>query len=207
MSLSPDDSSARLICQSAGALPGEFSRAERLFLLQLAHESIECELQNRELSLVSPSPHLAERRGAFTTLYCGGELRGCVGYVLPAKALFRTVAETARAAAFEDSRFWPVTPGELSQLEISLSILSPVQPIQPEEVEVGRHGLLITRGGHRGLLLPQVPVEHRWDRVSFLEQTCHKAGLPANAWHEGAKLEAFTAEVFGDRDLGFQAGA
>ena len=83
---------------------------------------------------------------------------------------------------------------------VSLSILSPLRVIAPEEVEIGRHGLVVSQGGRRGLLLPQVPVEHQWDRVTFIEQTCRKAGLPLDAWRLGATLEAFTAEVFGDRD-------
>ncbi len=108
------------------------------------------------------------------------------------------MAETARAAAFDDNRFSPVTPEEATHLEIELSILSPAQPIRSEEVEVGRHGLVISSHGRRGLLLPQVPVERGWDRTIFLEQTCRKAGLPADAWQKGATIEAFTAEVFGD---------
>jgi uncharacterized protein (TIGR00296 family) len=94
----------------------------------------------------------------------------------------------------------PVTKDEAAQLEISLSILSPLQALAPDRIEVGRHGLLITQHGRRGLLLPQVPVEHGWDRITFLEQTCEKAGLLTDAWKNGATLEAFTAEVFGDRD-------
>jgi len=125
-------------------------------------------------------------------------LRGCVGYVLPTCALYRAVAETARAAAFDDNRFPPVTREEAAHLEIELSILSPAQPIQAEELEVGRHGLLVSWHGRRGLLLPQVPTERGWDRTTFLEQTCRKAGLPLDAWQKGASLEAFTAEVFGD---------
>ena len=109
--------------------------------------------------------------------------------------------ETARAAAFEDFRFSPITVEETAQLEISLSVLSPLRMVQPEEVEVGRHGLLVSLREHRGLLLPQVPVEHGWDRITFLEQTCRKAGLPPHAWQTGAKVEVFTAEVFGDRDV------
>jgi uncharacterized protein len=127
-----------------------------------------------------------------------GELRGCVGYVLPVASVYRTVAETARAAAFEDRRFFPVRADEVSALRVSLSILSSLSPIRPEDILVGRHGLLVSLGAHRGLLLPQVPVEHGWDVETFLEQTCHKAGLPGDAWREGAKLEAFTAEVFGE---------
>ena len=113
--------------------------------------------------------------------------------------MYRAVADTARAAAFEDMRFHPVTLPEASDLEIELSILSPPQPISPEAIEIGRHGLLITMAGRRGLLLPQVPTEHNWDRATFLDQTCRKAGLPPDAWQHGATIEAFTAEIFGDK--------
>lgn len=192
---------SRLACGSHSAEQNQFSVKERTLLLRLAHEAVLSVLEHREISLTPPTPHLAEPRGAFTTIYVRGELRGCVGYVLPVTSLYRTVAETARSAAFEDSRFWPVTLEEVPGLEVSLSILSPLRPIQAEGVEIGRHGLLVSRGGYRGLLLPQVPVEHGWDRVTFLEQTCRKAGLPSNAWQTGATLEAFTAEIFGDRDV------
>jgi AmmeMemoRadiSam system protein A len=187
-------------CSPLGATQGEFTPEERLILLNLAHESIVTALERRETSLIPPSPHFSEPRGAFTTIYYQGLLRGCVGYVLPVVSLYRTVAETARAAAFEDTRFSPITLKEASALEISLSILSPMRAIKPEEVEIGMHGLVVTQGGRRGLLLPQVPIEHHWDRVTFIEQTCQKAGLPRDAWQKGATLEAFTAEVFGDRE-------
>jgi AmmeMemoRadiSam system protein A len=180
---------------------GEFSREERSILLALAHQSIEAALHNREIPLDSPAPHLEEPRGVFTTLYRHGHLRGCVGYVFPVTSVYRTVAETARAAAFEDTRFHPVTREEAAELEVHLSILSPLRPIAPAQVEVGRHGLLVSMGSRRGLLLPQVPVEYGWDHTTFLEQTCRKAGLPPDAWEKGATLEAFTAEVFGDREL------
>jgi AmmeMemoRadiSam system protein A len=177
----------------------EFSPEERTLLLQLAHDSILSALENREVPLDPPSPHLAEPRGAFTSLYLNGELRGCVGYVLPVSSVYRAVIDTARAAAFEDARFYPVTMEEARQLRIELSILSPPLPISAEEVEVGRHGLLISMVGLRGLLLPQVPAERNWDRITFLEQTCRKAGLPPDAWQRGAVIEAFTAEVFGEK--------
>jgi AmmeMemoRadiSam system protein A len=177
----------------------EFSRGERYLLLRLAHESIEWALQRRDLSLDPPTPHLGEPRGVFTSLYLRGDLRGCVGYVLPTCAVYRAVAETARAAAFDDNRFHPVTPEEARHLEIQLSILSAPRPIRAEEIDVGHHGLLVTHHGRRGLLLPQVPVEHAWDRIMFLEQTCRKAGLPLDAWQHGASIEAFTAEVFGEQ--------
>jgi AmmeMemoRadiSam system protein A len=180
--------------------PGEFTPPERALLLRLAHDSILSALEQREISLEPPTTHLAEPRGAFTTLYLRGELRGCVGYVLPVSAIYRTVAETARAAAFDDARFHPVTAKEAPDLQIELSILSPPQPIAADAVEIGRHGLLITMAGHRGLLLPQVPVERNWDRETFLTQTCRKAGLPLDAWKNGATIEAFTAEIFGEKE-------
>src|ERR1700690_3735564 len=178
----PDERSASLTSSLGSSQPNQFSSDERSFLLQLAHEAIAASLDERELSMAPPSPHLAEPRGAFTTLYYRGGLRGCVGYALPVTPLYRTIAETARGAAFDDSRFAPVTREEARELQVSLSILSPLHSIQASEVEIGRHGLLISLGSHRGLLLPQVAVEHNWDRVTFLEQTCRKAGLPPDAW-------------------------
>ena len=183
----------------------EFSAAERTQLLHLAHQSILSALEpgpqqpeQQEIPLEPPTTHLAELRGVFTSLYLGGALRGCVGYPFPITSLYRAVAETARAAAFEDNRFDPVTLDEARGLQLELSVLSPPRPILADAVEVGRHGLLISSSGLRGLLLPQVAVERGWNRITFLEQTCRKAGLPLDAWQKGATLEAFTAEVFGD---------
>jgi AmmeMemoRadiSam system protein A len=178
----------------------EFSPEERRLLLSLAHQAILSSAGTGEFTDVPRSPHFEEPRGVFTTIYLYGALRGCVGYAFPVKALYDTIAETARASAFDDVRFPPVTKDEALILEISLSILSRLQPIVPDQIEVGRHGLLIAQHGRRGLLLPQVPVEHGWDRIIFLEQTCQKAGLPPEAWRNGAGIEAFTAEIFSDRD-------
>jgi AmmeMemoRadiSam system protein A len=183
----------------------KFSPEERRILLEIARASIASRIADKPLPDEAPfvtnlpdlRTRLLEPHGVFTTLYLRGQLRGCVGYAMPIHPLFRAVAETARAAAFDDTRFWPVTHDEVPNLKISLSILSPLFTIGAEEIEVGRHGLLITHGPRRGLLLPQVPVEHGWDRFTFLEQTCHKAGLPGDAWRS-ASIEAFTAEVFGD---------
>jgi AmmeMemoRadiSam system protein A len=188
------------VAVNAGQLSGgEFSQDERTTLLRLAHDSILSVLAGREIPLDPPTAHLAEPRGAFTSLYLSGQLRGCVGYVLAVSPVYRAVADTARAAAFEDRRFAPVTLPEARHLEIELSILSQPQAIPAEAIEIGRHGLLISKAGRRGLLLPQVPTEHNWDRATFLEQTCRKAGLPLDAWKNGATIEAFTAEVFGEK--------
>lgn len=178
----------------------EYSKEERSLLLKLAHRAIESALNRLWFDLTPPTSHLAEPRGTFTTLHLNGKLRGCIGYVIPQHSLYRNVAETARAAAFEDPRFVPVTAEEASDLAIEISVLSPLKPIHPEEVIVGRHGLMITKGQQRGLLLPQVPVEWGWDRETFLAQTCRKAGLLLDAWQRGAELQSFTAEVFSDRD-------
>jgi AmmeMemoRadiSam system protein A len=185
-----------------GAKP-EYSPEERELLLRLAHAAIVSAIEGHELDLSAVPAHLLEHlsepRGAFTTLYAHGTLRGCVGYPTALLPLSRTVIETARAAAFDDPRFVPVTLSEVPNILISISVLSPLRTAKAEEIEVGRDGLLITDGARRGLLLPQVPVEHRWDRIMFLEQTCRKAGLPLDAWRSSqAKIEAFTAEVFAD---------
>lgn len=203
MSLLPRSSPAASIESSARGEESsgpEFSAVERTQLLSLAHEAILSALEQRELPLDPPTAHLAELRGVFTSLYLRGALRGCVGYVFPTTPLYRAVAETACAAAFEDNRFDPVKLDEAPSLRIELSVLSPPRPILAGAIEIGRHGLLVSASGVRGLLLPQVPVERGWDRVTFLEQTCRKAGLPLDAWQKGAILEAFTAEVFGESD-------
>jgi uncharacterized protein len=187
---------------SPTALP-EYTREERKLLLKLAHEAIWASLDARELNFSAPTEHLAQHRGAFTTLHLRGHLRGCVGYIVPAHSLWSTVAETAAAAAFDDTRFVPVTSEEAAHLDIEISVLSPMFPIRAEDVVVGVHGLLITEGVNRGLLLPQVPIEQGWDRETFLDQTCAKAGLPFEAWRKGARIEAFTAEVFGENDPEF----
>ena len=211
----PQSLSAHEIARPAPLSPElEFSLEQRRALLRIAHQAILSALERRPFPEAPPLPSgLAEPRGVFTTLYLREEvhrehhrelhrqLRGCVGYALPIAPLYRAVAETARAAAFDDSRFLPVTLEEASQLEVSLSVLSRLVLILPEAVEVGRHGLLISDGARRGLLLPQVPLEYGWDRETFLEQTCRKAGLPLDAWRKTATLEAFTAEVFSDADV------
>ncbi len=176
----------------------EYSPSERELLLRLGHDSIQAALDDRELDLTPPTPHLAEPRGAFTSLHLQGKLRGCIGYILPADSLYKTVAEAARAAAFEDPRFEPVTVAEAPNLQVQISVLSPPQPIRADQIIVGRHGLIVSQGARRGLLLPQVPTEWQWDRETFLAQTCLKAGLAPDAWQHGAQLQAFTAEVFGD---------
>ena len=201
---------ARAVARAPALRSPEFSLDQRRTLLRIAHQAILSVLERQSFPEAPPLPAgLSDPRGVFTTLYLHGdrhgdphrELRGCVGYALPIAPLYRAVAETARAAAFEDFRFLPVTKEEALRLEVSLSVLSRLFPIHPEAVEVGRHGLLLSDGARRGLLLPQVPVENGWDRETFLEQTCRKAGLPLDSWRKNSTIEAFTAEVFADADV------
>jgi AmmeMemoRadiSam system protein A len=142
--------------------------------------------------LSRPSP-------AFVTLRCGDELRGCIGHLEADRPLADVVARAAVAAATEDPRFPPVTAAELDELAVEISVLGPMQLVSdPMTIEVGRHGLVVHAGARRGLLLPQVASEWGWDRETFLEQLCVKAGLPRGAWRT-AELFIFEAEVFGDQ--------
>jgi AmmeMemoRadiSam system protein A len=184
------------------AAAGELTAEERQALLQVARESIAAHFQRRRPQLPAANGALAENRGAFVTLHRrDGELRGCVGMMQSDRPLLDTVARMAVASATEDGRFEPVTEAELGGLKIEISALGPLAPIRPEQVEVGRHGLLISSAGRRGVLLPQVPVEHGWDREAFLAHTCRKAGLPADTWRKpGVELLGFTATVFGEKE-------
>lgn len=179
------------------------SAAERRELLRIAREAIGAVFDHvaPPVPLLS-TPALLAASGAFVTLRAQGELRGCVGNLSPEAPLSATVASAARAAAFEDSRFPPLTVQEWHSVDIEISRLSSARPARPEEVVTGLHGLCVTRGSARGLLLPQVAAEHGWDRVQFLRETCRKAGLPPDAWQDPAtELRVFEAEVFGHRDV------
>jgi len=175
----------------------------KLLLLRLAFQSLETAVRHEAAQRLRAAipPELEQPAAAFVTLHKNGLLRGCVGTVRAARPLYKTVMEAAVAAALRDPRFPPVQPGELSDLTLEISALSPCCPVQPEEIQVGIHGLLITRDRACGLLLPQVAVEHQWNRERFLEETCKKAGLPPDAWRQGATIEAFTAEVFPSEPL------
>jgi len=174
----------------------QLTDAQKEHLLELARSAIEEAVCSGKVSEVAePAEALESPCGAFVTLTRQGRLRGCIGHIEAVKPLYATVRECARAAALDDPRFDPVTPAELSSLHIEISILSPLVDIAPQQVEVGRHGLLISRGGRRGLLLPQVAEEWNWNREQFLQETCLKAGLPADAWRHGARIQAFTAQI------------
>ncbi len=144
------------------------------------------------------SRRLKELRGAFVTIHKRGDLRGCIGYIRGNKPLYKSVEEMAEAAAFDDPRFPPVTEKELKDLDIEISVLTPLRQIDDiNEIEVGKHGIFIERGFYSGLLLPQVATEYGWDRENFLEQTCLKAGLPRHAWKDKeTTIYIFSADIF-----------
>jgi AmmeMemoRadiSam system protein B/AmmeMemoRadiSam system protein A len=144
------------------------------------------------------SPILKENRGAFVTVHKRGQLRGCIGYIEGHGPLHKTIEEMAEAAAFRDPRFSPVKEKELPELEIEISVLTPLKKISDiNEIEVGKHGIYIKKGWFSGLLLPQVATEYRWDRQTFLEHTCQKAGLPSSAWREkDTEIYIFSADIF-----------
>lgn len=175
------------------------SEADRAALLKIAREAVEAHVGGGPAPQVEPAGELARPAGAFVTLHDHGELRGCIGHIEADQPVAKIVTRCAIAACSSDPRFPAVTPSELPHLDIELSILGPLEPVNSiDEIEIGRHGLVVEMGWHRGLLLPQVATEWHWDRKMFVEQTCHKAGLPRDAWLKGAKIWKFEAEVFGE---------
>jgi len=175
------------------------SAGEREALLKLARATLERFLTLGDAPIVRPAePGLWQKRAAFVTLEEDGELRGCIGELVGRRPLYLSVQWAALSAALADPRFPPLTAEELSQVEIEVSALTPLEEVQDiNDIEVGTHGLLIAKGGKQGVLLPQVAVEEGWDREAFLRAVCRKAGLPEDAWQdEDARLYSFTAEVF-----------
>ncbi len=180
----------------------ELDETEKSSLLKLARAALEEHVQHGKTPDFKPqSPILESKCGAFVTLHKGGDLRGCIGYIEAFKPLYQTIIEMAQAASTRDSRFDPVTPDELADIDIELSVLSPLEKLEDfSKIVIGRHGLVIRQGFYSGLLLPQVAVEWNMDAVTFLEETCRKAGLPREAYKNGADVYYFSAQVFGEKN-------
>jgi AmmeMemoRadiSam system protein A len=176
------------------------SEDDRRSLLALARRAIADAVSLQKSAEALPQDGVfAEKRGVFVTLHARGRLRGCIGVIEAFEPLGESIARCAANAALRDPRFPPVRVEELPELQIELSLLSPLELILPENIEIGNHGLLISQGSKRGLLLPQVAVEHRLGREQFLDETCRKAGLNANAWQEPeTRILGFTCEVFAE---------
>jgi AmmeMemoRadiSam system protein A len=176
------------------------SDADRHALLRLARQAVVDAVSHESLPEQIPTHGIfAERRGTFVTLHVRHCLRGCIGVTETNDALGDSIVRCAASAALQDPRFPPVRSDEIPDLRIEISLLSSPAPIRPEEIEIGRHGLLISRGGRRGLLLPQVATEHRLSREQFLQETCRKAQLPPDAWRDPEiQLLGFTCEIISE---------
>src|SRR5580704_3496827 len=177
---------------------------EKQLLLQLARSAlalgVAADAGNKSPLQDFPSKEfLQQPAGAFVTLHRRGRLRGCVGQLPGSDSIAEVVAHCARSAALHDSRFDPVTSTELSEIEIEVSVLSALEDVAPEAIEAGKHGLVVSQGRHRGVLLPHVASQFNWSAQRFLEETCVKAGLEREAWKDPAtRVQAFTAEVFSE---------
>ena len=176
------------------------SEADQRVLLDLARKAIREAVLHRKLPEFIPQEgFLAERRGVFVTLHVRRRLQGCIGVTEPTESLGEAVVRCAVSAALEDPRFSPMKEPQLEEMSIEISLLHCLEPILPEGIEIGRHGLLVVNHAKRGLLLPKVATEHGLTREQFLEETCRKAGLPREAWKDSeTRLFGFTCEVFSD---------
>jgi AmmeMemoRadiSam system protein A len=177
----------------------QLSEPDKKKLHDLARQSIAAGLEGKSPPpLTNISETLREPRGAFVTLHLQGRLRGCIGLIEAVKPLAETIQEMALSAAFCDPRFPPLTSQEYKDIALEISVLSPLKQIKNvEEIQVGVHGLYIRQGPYRGLLLPQVATEYHWDRDTFLQQTCVKAGLPPMAWKDPETvISVFSADIF-----------
>jgi AmmeMemoRadiSam system protein A len=176
---------------------------QRSHLLRIARESIEAVLRGSrpQLDPAALDEDLLRPSGCFVTLKTGhGELRGCIGSIIPTSPLYQAVSTTAISSALRDPRFLPLRPEELPGVAIEISVMGPIEPVADvESIVVGQHGLIVTVGRRAGLLLPQVASEYGWDRHTFLRQTCLKAGVQPDSWRSPeCRLEYFSAEVFGE---------
>ena len=181
----------------------ELNSQEKKALLAIARQAIIQGIETGE-EYIEPreEKHLNQRNGCFVTIKQDGQLRGCIGNFQSEVPLFREVAQMALASSTQDPRFYPMKQADLDNFSLEISVLSPLQKIEDiNEIEVGKHGIYIEKSFHRGVLLPQVAVEHNWDRNTFLQQTCVKAGLPTDAWKaEDADIYVFSAQIFGEDD-------
>ncbi|MEA2005610.1 MAG: AmmeMemoRadiSam system protein A [Acidobacteriota bacterium] len=173
---------------------------QQRFLLGLARTSIRHHLETgKTYDIEIEDTALKEKKGAFVTLKKNDALRGCIGYPLPYKELYKTVIEAAITAATQDFRFMPLTIEELPEIKIEISVLSIPKTITDiSEIQVGKHGIIVSKGLNKGLLLPQVPVEWNWNLETYLRHGCLKAGLDEDEWKKGANIEIFSAQVFSE---------
>lgn len=194
---------ASMLLPQGGVMDQILSKEEQKILLKLARDTIEMWVkEHKKPPLPQAKGLFGEACGAFVTIHKKDQLRGCIGNMIGYGPLIETIQEMAIASSTGDPRFHPVRPEELNDIDIEISVLSPMREIKDvNEIEVGKHGILMSRGMFHGVLLPQVATEYGWDRTTFLMHTCLKAGLPEDAWQDPkTKIEIFSAQVFGEKD-------
>ena len=179
----------------------QLTETEQQLLLRIARSAVLSYLSGETPRVPEvPTGVLTEAHGIFVSIHKRAELRGCIGNIHPAGPLYRSTAECAIAAAVGDPRFMPLMQVELAEVEFEISVLSPLERVEnTEQIEIGKHGLLISKKSSRGLLLPQVASAYGWTRERFLEEACRKAGLHPNEWSDGATIHYFSALVFSER--------
>jgi uncharacterized protein len=181
----------------------DLNKEQQKFLLKLARDSIKHYLEKGEpIKVKKVEGVLGEKRGAFVTVRYKNQLRGCIGYPTPYLPLLKTIIETSVMAAAKDPRFSPLQKKELPDIDIEISVLSSPEKVKKvSEIKVGEHGIIVSKGMNKGLLLPQVPLEWGWDLKTYLKHGCLKAGLDEDDWEKGAQIEIFTAQVFSEKDF------
>lgn len=183
----------------------EPTKEEKIFLLKIARLAIKSLFSDVNIPLPNYEEHPLYKTysGAFVTITKAGKLRGCIGYIISDRPLFETICEAAKQAAINDPRFDPIEESELNNISIEISILSePFSINNYDEIEIGKHGLILEEKGRRGLLLPQVPIEHNLNKEQYLDAICQKTGFPAGYWKtKQLKLSGFTACVFNEKEL------
>ncbi|MDP8262607.1 MAG: AmmeMemoRadiSam system protein A [Candidatus Ancaeobacter aquaticus] len=182
---------------------GNLKMKEKQQLIDIARETLETQVKTGKAPHINVSvPELMEKRGVFVTLTINHNLRGCIGYIEPIKPLYTGVIENAVNASSRDWRFPPVSESELDKINVEISVLTVPEKIKSvDEIEIGKHGVIIEKGLNKGVFLPQVAPEQGWDVKETLENLCHKAGLPTDAWSKGADLYIFSADVFSEEDF------
>lgn len=177
------------------------SDTEKQILLQTAREAIRSKVYDTSPDYEEPTENLETECGAFVTLHKHGSLRGCIGHIVATQPLIETIKDMAGAAAFQDPRFPPLSREEFEEIDIEISVLSPLEKIDDvDTIEIGKHGVYLQHGRASGVLLPQVATEQQWDREQFLTHTCYKAGLPGSCWKDPkTEIKIFSAIIFGEK--------
>ncbi len=184
--------------------PDNLTKQEKINLLKLARRSIEIELFGKsDIKVNEGFPIFGEKRAAFVTLHKKGALKGCIGHIIAQDTLLNTIIEMAISAAFNDPRFPSLTKQEYSEIDIEISVLTPLEEVDSyKDVKPGVHGIIISKNFYKGVLLPQVATQHNWDAETFIKHGCMKAGLPPDEYKNGVNIEIFAANVFNEKELG-----